>query len=84
MKGIEGDFICDRNFGVSINYRDRAKMTKKETIFNRFVKYNCLKRMCEEEMRLLYVAMTRAKNSLYISKQINKREHLRPALKGGN
>ena len=78
MKGIEGDFICDRNFGVSINYRDRTKMTKKETIFNRFVKYNCLKRMCEEEMRLLYVAMTRAKNSLYITGEFTNIDNALP------
>ncbi len=77
-KSIEGDFICDRNYGVSINYRDRYKMVKKETIFNRFVKINKQKRMREEQMRLLYVAMTRAKNRLYLTGEFTNIDNALP------
>ncbi len=73
-QSINGDFIADRYYGVSINYRDTEAMKLKKTFFNTYLHYYKQKRMREEEMRLLYVAMTRAKNSLYITGEYDQKE----------
>lgn len=61
-----GNFICDRNYGVAIAHYDLDKMTVDKTAFLMFLKKKLLKRSREEEMRILYVALTRARNYLYV------------------
>ena len=78
-EGVKGDFLVDRDFGVSINHRDVNGMVMTESLFNKYVKLIKTKRMREEEMRLLYVAMTRAKNSLYVMGEYTKEEDAFPA-----
>ncbi len=78
-EGIKGDFLADRYYGVSLNHRNLSNMVMSESLFNKFVKYVKTKRMREEEMRLLYVAMTRAKNSLYLLYEYSNDEKCEPA-----
>ena len=73
-KSLEGDFLVDRYLGVTIDDRDFATRMKRKTLFTKYVKYQKRKRLREEEMRLLYVAMTRAKNSLFIFGEFSKKE----------
>lgn len=61
-----GNFICDRKYGVAIAHYDLDKMTVDKTAFLMFLKKKLLKRSREEEMRILYVALTRARNNLYV------------------
>ena len=78
-EGQKGDFLADRYLGISINHRNLESMVMTETLLNKYVKFIKTKRMREEEMRLLYVAMTRAKNSLYIMGEYTKEEDAFPS-----
>lgn len=78
-EGQKGDFLADRYLGISINHRNLESMVMTETLLNKYVKFIKTKRMREEEMRLLYVAMTRAKNSLYIMSEYTKEEDAFPS-----
>ncbi len=77
-EGQKGDFLADRHFGISINHRNVESMVMTETLLNKYVKFIKTKRMREEEMRLLYVAMTRAKNSLYVMGEYTKEDEAFP------
>ena len=79
-ESTKGDFLVDRDFGVSINYRNLESMQTQPSLFNNYVKRIKSNRMREEEVRLLYVAMTRAKNSLYITGEYSKEENAEPAI----
>jgi ATP-dependent exoDNAse (exonuclease V) beta subunit len=62
-----GPFVFDAKLGIGLYHKDLEKMTKKEGIFRRAIILKKDKQSREEELRLLYVAMTRAKNHLFIS-----------------
>lgn len=61
-----GNFIYDRSYGIAIAHYDLAKMIVDKTAFLMFLRKKLLKRSREEEMRILYVALTRARNYLYV------------------
>ena len=63
---FKGEFITDKNFGVALYCKDGETMRKSETAIRTYAKYLKKKSMQEEELRLLYVAMTRAENRLYV------------------
>ncbi len=78
IESIKGDFLTDREHGVSISHRNTQSMIITETLFNKYIKFVKTKRMREEEMRLLYVAMTRAKSSLYLTAEYTSDESAFP------
>ena len=78
IESVKGDFLTDRYAGVSINYRDTNKMIVTESLFNKYLKFVKTKRMREEEMRLLYVAMTRAQSRLYVINEYSNEDGATP------
>ncbi len=67
-----GNFIYDRKYGVAIAHYDTMTMVVRKTAFLAFLKKKLLKRSREEEMRILYVALTRARNDLYVVGEYGK------------
>jgi len=59
--------LCDKQYGFSSNAFDVNMRIKKDTLSNWFVRQQIKKSMLQEEMRILYVAMTRAKCHLYLT-----------------
>ena len=59
--------LCDKQYGFSSNAFDVNLRIKKDTLSNWFVRQQIKKSMLQEEMRILYVAMTRAKCHLYLT-----------------
>lgn len=70
----KGDFITHKKYGFAIYSKNLQTMVKRETAFRTFLRYKNKKALREEELRLLYVAMTRAKNQLYITGEFTKKE----------
>lgn len=65
-KDKSGNIIYDRKTGIGMNYMDADKMLVCKTAYVRYLQKRLLVSSRSEEMRILYVAMTRARNSLYI------------------
>ncbi len=72
--------LKDRDFGFSLKYFDETKRETKETLFRTYLKDKINSSSVKEELRLFYVALTRAKYSLYITgatkKEIKKVKNL--------
>lgn len=63
---LSGDLIIDRDYGIGLKIRDEETMSEKDSALFRFIRLKKSAAIKEEESRLLYVAMTRAKNRLYL------------------
>ena len=66
MTGNSSKFSIDNDFGLGIVSFDYENETKKDDIVLKAIKQKKQKREFIDEIMLLYVAMTRAKNHLYI------------------
>ena len=71
---LKSDMLVDKNYGIALKLNDVADGTQKDTILRKFVRRLKQKTMREEEARLLYVALTRAKNRLYITGSVSEKE----------
>ncbi|MBQ9815311.1 MAG: helicase-exonuclease AddAB subunit AddA [Lachnospiraceae bacterium] len=58
--------ILEREYGVGIEYRNQETKEKRNTIFMELLKTKARGSSVAEEMRVLYVALTRAKEKLYL------------------
>lgn len=61
------DISLDRDFGIALRFFDRAEKVKRETLSTYAFGDKKERAEREDEMRLLYVAMTRAENHLIIT-----------------
>ncbi len=70
--------ICHPEFGVGLKYRDRQRHFESDTIMRRAIALETRKENLGEELRVLYVALTRAKKKLFLvgSGKIDKIEPL--------
>ena len=59
-------FVADRDFGILPLYIDKKKRLKRNTVMRDFYAEKKSEGLVSEELRLLYVAMTRAMCSLYM------------------
>ena len=59
--------IADRELGLGIEYRDTGSRLIRKTILMQTIRHRQRMELYAEEMRLLYVAMTRAKEKLIIT-----------------
>lgn len=66
LRDINNDIYLDDD-GVVFKFLDEKRRIKLKTIFNRRAEEKYRKKILSEEMRTLYVAMTRAKEKLYIT-----------------
>lgn len=58
--------MFNKNLGVGIDYFDIANRTQIETIASEGMKYLEKRKLVEEQQRVLYVALTRAKEKLFV------------------
>ena len=59
-----GSVIMHETFGVAVDYFDMVECTKSESLAKRVISSEIKKKNIAEELRLLYVAMTRAEDRL--------------------
>lgn len=67
MEDKKGDFLLSSELGIGMYTYDTEMRTKRKTILHSAVKVASKDKDLAERQRLLYVAMTRAKNHLFIS-----------------
>ena len=65
------DFLTDSNYGISFDLFDYEKKYKYETISTKVLKKKMKLLMLSEELRVLYVALTRAREKLIITGCVN-------------
>ena len=78
-----GDVLLHKDYGVAMKYINPSLRLKQQTVAQRVVAKKIHQQMIAEEMRLLYVAMTRAKTKLIFSgvyKVDKKFEHFAPSV----
>lgn len=64
---IRGNVLMDRDCGICLKDVDDEEMTYKDSVIYELAKQKCEADQREERLRLLYVALTRAKNMLYVT-----------------
>ncbi len=69
------NIIWDAYLGVGIDYIDTQRRIKYNMPFKKMIETEMMSAQKAEEMRLLYVAMTRAKEKLIISAAISERDN---------
>ena len=66
LKGLRTSNIISKEFGIGIDYFDTINRYKNTSLAKEAVKLSEFHKTIEEEQRLLYVALTRAVNKLYV------------------
>ena len=61
------NIVLDKDCGIGVRYYNHEKKQKGKCILRTYIENEIDDKNVEEEMRLLYVAMTRAKEKLYIT-----------------
>ncbi len=75
MMDLNNDILLHQNIGIGVKYIDYDRQIKYDTISKIALRQKLLEENLSEEMRILYVALTRAKEKLYITaikKDFNK------------
>lgn len=67
MKDSGGEILIDTDLGISLRTRDAVKRTTADSLFHRAVSDKMKESSLAEEMRVLYVALTRAREKLILS-----------------
>ena len=70
FKDLKEEILLDKEFGLGNKFVDINRRTKINTIARNAIEFKLKKKKLEEEMRLLYVAMTRAKEKLILTGSI--------------
>lgn len=73
---MRSNIVIDRDFGVSMMLRDSTGFTRYNTPIRQAASMNIDRKQTDEEMRILYVALTRAKKLLYVTAAIPEPEKL--------
>lgn len=66
MRDIYSKTLLDKDYGFASSYRDVEKMIVYPTIMQQAIKQKKSREMIAEEMRVLYVALTRAEEKLIL------------------
>ncbi|PKM52175.1 MAG: helicase-exonuclease AddAB subunit AddA [Firmicutes bacterium HGW-Firmicutes-7] len=72
---LRQSIVCHQDLGIGtdyVNYEDRYKV---ETLPKRMIKVQMMKELLSEELRILYVALTRAKEKLILVGAVNNLEN---------
>ncbi len=67
MMDLNKDILLHQNCGIGAKFIDYERQIKYDTLSKKAIREKVLKENLAEEMRILYVALTRAKEKLYIS-----------------
>lgn len=66
------DILTDKDMGFAVKFYDKNFRTKKETLLRGVIKQRLKEKQIKEELRLFYVALTRARYSLHLVCQASK------------
>ncbi|MBC1937209.1 helicase-exonuclease AddAB subunit AddA [Listeria grandensis] len=66
MRDIYNKYLFDKDFGFATRYNDSVKRLVYPSIMQQAIKYKKVAEMMAEEMRVLYVALTRAEEKLIL------------------
>ncbi len=66
MQSLHGNMLISKELGVALDYFNQMERYKNNTISKEAVKLVETRKTIEEQQRLLYVALTRAINKLYV------------------
>ena len=72
LKDFSGDICINADHGIGIKYVDVEKRIKYPSFYHSVIKMRGTEDVIGEEMRLLYVAMTRAKDKLIMTGYLDK------------
>lgn len=72
MRDSSGDMLIETDLGISLRTRNAAKRTMSDSLFHRAVSDQRKENSLAEEMRVLYVALTRAKEKLILSGSLSR------------
>ncbi len=64
--GNEGRIIFDEGFGIAMKYKDDSGLALVDNPARQIIRHYIAEREFEEELRVLYVALTRAREQLYV------------------
>ena len=67
MMDLNSDILLHQNLGIGVKYIDYDRQIKYDTVSKLALREKVLEENLSEEMRILYVALTRAKEKLYIT-----------------
>ena len=67
-----GDIVFDRTLGAGIKLFDEETRSKADSLAYTAINIEAKRREADENIRLLYVALTRAKNRIYVTGTTNK------------
>ena len=67
LRDLNNDILLDQDLGIGVKYIDYDMQVKFDTLTKMALRNKALEASLSEEMRILYVALTRAKEKLYIT-----------------
>ncbi len=67
LRDTTGDMILHQRYGVALSYCDPERRTKTDTLIRRAFSIEAKKDSLGEELRVLYVALTRARDQLFLT-----------------
>lgn len=69
---VKKQMIVNERLGISFKYNDKDSFTRSVPLHYAYLKENYINESISEEIRILYVAMTRAKERLFLPVYLNK------------
>lgn len=72
-RDLYGRLVLSTDGGVGFSFLDYSTLSKRSTIYSDYIALKNEKELLSEELRLLYVALTRAKEQLFIVLDINEK-----------
>ncbi len=76
MRSLDKKYILSEKAGLAMNYLDQERRIEHETLVKNLAKQTARNKSAAENMRLLYVALTRAKEKLFIVAGYDSREQV--------
>lgn len=74
VRDLNGSMIVSKEFGVAMKHSDMDGIVSYDTLFHKIAVLGEKNKMLEEELRLLYVAFTRAKRNLILTASVSPSE----------
>jgi len=70
MKDLSADFLTHSGHGLTVNYVDAEEHIKQDTVERKILRCKMERESRSEELRMLYVAMTRARDRLFLTGRV--------------
>jgi len=74
VQDVRDKVLFDREFGLGVKNYDKEDRSVSSTILTRFIKEDIILKNKKEELKLFYVALTRAKYCLYLTATLKKEQ----------